>query len=114
MREAWVGSQNTFHTASMRAMGCAGTEPQPHHTVVATNGARLLDEVGLTGRNRDGFRTFPDGSNLTIQIAARAGGPVDIERHRRRHRVLELDQRRRRRRRLARRLQHDRQLRRVG
>ena len=40
--------------------------------------ARLLDEVGLTGRDRDGFRTFPDGSNLTIQIAARTGGPVDI------------------------------------
>ena len=39
---------------------------------------RLLDEVGLTGRDRDGFRTFPDGSNLTIQIAARTGGPVDI------------------------------------
>ena len=70
--------------------------------------------MGLTGRDRDGFRTFPDGSNLTIQIAARTGGPVDIERHRRHHRVLELDQRRRRRRRPARRLQHDRQLRRVG
>ena len=39
---------------------------------------RLLDEVGLTNRDRDGFRTFPDGSNLTIQIAARTGGPVDI------------------------------------
>ena len=39
---------------------------------------RLLDEVGLTGRDRDGFRTFPDGSNLTIQVAARTGGPVDI------------------------------------
>ena len=39
---------------------------------------RLLDEVGLTGRDRDGFRTFPDGSNLTIRIAARTGGPVDI------------------------------------
>ena len=38
---------------------------------------RLLDEVGLTGRDRDGFRTFPDGSNLTIRIAARPGGPVD-------------------------------------
>ena len=118
---------------------------------------RLLDEVGLTGRDRDGFRTFPDGSNLTIQIAARTGGPVDISKlfeleiaqwaevdlraaprlvddaawgdnqdadefmlqpggNRRHHRVLELDQRRRRlrRRRPARRLQHDRQLRRVG
>ena len=31
---------------------------------------RLLDEVGLTGRDRDGFRTFPDGSKLTIQVAA--------------------------------------------
>ena len=40
--------------------------------------ARLFDEAGLTGRDRDGFRTFPDGSNLTIQIAARTGGPVDI------------------------------------
>ena len=38
----------------------------------------LLDEVGLSGRDRDGFRTFPDGSNLTIQVAARTGGPVDI------------------------------------
>ena len=38
----------------------------------------LRGEVGLTGRDRDGFRTFPDGSNLTIQIAARTGGPVDI------------------------------------
>ena len=34
--------------------------------------------MGLTGRDRDGFRTFPDGSNLTIQVAARTGGPVDI------------------------------------
>ena len=67
--------------------------------------------MGLTGRDRDGFRTFPDGSNLTIQIAARTGGPVDLRRHRRHYRVLELDQRRRRRR-PARRLQHDRQLRR--
>ena len=117
---------------------------------------RLLDEVGLTGRDRDGFRTFPDGSNLTIQVAARTGGPVTSascsswrshsgrrstcawcrgwwttppgattsrptssccsRRHRRHHRVLELDQRRPRlrRRRPARRLQHDRQLRRVG
>ena len=58
---------------------------------------RLLDEVGLTGRDRDGSRTLPAGSNLTIQIAARNGGPVDLRRHRRRHRVLELDQRRRRR-----------------
>ncbi len=38
----------------------------------------LRGEVGLTGRDRDGFRTFPDGSNLTIQVAARTGGPVDI------------------------------------
>ena len=38
---------------------------------------RLLDEVGLTGRDRDGFRTFPDGSKLTIQVAARTGG-LDI------------------------------------
>ena len=119
--------------------------------------ARLLDEVGLTGRDRDGFRTFPDGSNLTIQDrrahrrsgghqqavragdravgggrparGAAAGGRRRLgrqpgrrrvhaaaRRHRRHHRVLELDQRRRgvRRRRPARRLQHDRQLRRVG
>ena len=34
--------------------------------------------MGLSGRDRDGFRTFPDGSNLTIQVAARTGGPVDI------------------------------------
>ena len=39
---------------------------------------QLLDEVGLDGRDRDGFRTFPDGSNLTIQVAARTGGSVDI------------------------------------
>ena len=32
--------------------------------------AACLDEVGLTGRDRDGFRTFPDGSKLTIQVAA--------------------------------------------
>ena len=118
---------------------------------------RLLDEIGLDGRDRDGFRTFPDGSNLTIQVAARTGGSVDISKlfeieiaqwgdvglrvtpalgrhrrlerkhrrrrvhaaaghHRRHHRVLELDQRRRRlrRRRPARRLQHGRQLRRLG
>jgi len=35
---------------------------------------QLLDEVGLDGRDGDGFRTFPDGSNLTIQVAARSGG----------------------------------------
>ena len=39
---------------------------------------QLLDEIGLDGRDRDGFRTFPDGSNLTIQVAARTGGSVDI------------------------------------
>ena len=38
----------------------------------------MLDDVGLTGRDRDGFRTFPGGSNLTIQVAGRTGGPVDI------------------------------------
>ena len=38
----------------------------------------MLDEVGLTGRDRDGFHTFPGGSNLTIQVAGRTGGPVDI------------------------------------
>ena len=40
--------------------------------------SQMLDEIGLDGRDRDGFRTFPDGSNLTIQVAARTGGSVDI------------------------------------
>ena len=79
----------------------------------------LRGEVGLTGRDRDGFRTFPDGSNLTIQVAARTGGPVDISKLFELEIAqwaevdLELDQRRPRlrRRRPARRLQHDRQLR---
>ena len=73
----------------------------------------------LTGRDRDGLRTFPDGSNLTIQVAARTGGPVDISKLFELEIAqwaevdLELDQRRPRlrRRRPARRLQHDRQLR---
>ena len=79
----------------------------------------ILGEAGLTGRDRDGFRTFPDGSNLTIQVAARTGGPVDISKLFELEIAqwaevdLELDQRRPRlrRRRPARRLQHDRQLR---
>ena len=40
--------------------------------------SQMLDEIGLDGRDRDGFRTFPDGSNLTVQVAARTGGSVDI------------------------------------
>jgi peptide/nickel transport system substrate-binding protein len=27
---------------------------------------KLLDEIGLTKRDKDGFRTFPDGSDLTL------------------------------------------------
>ena len=34
--------------------------------------------MGLSGRDRDGFRTLSDGSNLIIQVAACTGGPVDI------------------------------------
>ena len=38
MRQAWVGNQNTFHTALMRAMVLLGcTQPEPHHTVVAVH-----------------------------------------------------------------------------
>ena len=122
----------------------------------------VMEDMKWDDRVDPGWRasetpTFPDSSNLTIQIAARdrrpggyqqavragdravgggrlargaaAGGRRRLgrqpgrrrvhaaaRRHRRHHRVLELDQRRRRlrRRRPARRLQHDRQLRRVG
>jgi ABC-type dipeptide/oligopeptide/nickel transport system permease component/ABC-type transport system substrate-binding protein len=31
---------------------------------------RLLDEIGLTRRDRDGFRTFPDGTRMTFLLNA--------------------------------------------
>ena len=37
VREAWVGSQNTFHTALKRAMVCSDAHSRSHHAVVAVH-----------------------------------------------------------------------------
>ena len=73
---AWAGPPRPSSTPPPASTSQSGSTCGPSND--PEQAARLLDEVGLTGRDRDGFRTFPDGSNLTIQIAARTGGPVDI------------------------------------
>lgn len=40
---------------------------------------QLLDEAGLTGRDADGWRTYPDGSDLKLTIEAPDGSPDLME-----------------------------------
>ena len=44
-----------------------------HHEYDPEKANRLLDELGLTGRDTEGYRTFPDGKRLTL-IQSLPGG----------------------------------------
>src|SRR5690606_34854323 len=40
---------------------------------------QMLDDIGLTARNGDGIRTFPDGSPISIQVDVRTENTPQID-----------------------------------
>lgn len=48
-----------------------------HHEYDPQQANRLLDELGLTGRDAEGYRTFPDGKRLTLIQSL--PGAADVE-----------------------------------
>ncbi len=49
-----------------------------HHEYDQPQANRLLDELGLTGRDAEGYRTFPDGQRLTLVQSLPAVADVEI------------------------------------
>jgi len=80
-REAIIKAQfNGIGEPAQVAPGPASPfyEPSLYRSCVEYNPAlanRLLDEAGLTQRDREGFRTFPDGSRMTFYLSYAADSP---------------------------------------
>jgi peptide/nickel transport system substrate-binding protein len=53
-------------------------ETHPYARYSPDEANRLLDEIGLTDRDRDGFRLRPDGKTVLLTIEAAVGGEADV------------------------------------